>query len=76
MQGDNEKARVALVEAVLVGISLNLSHVKGQSTEALQQSFAQLRSRPTFSESARYAVSSAENVQMRLLEAKEAFAQG
>lgn len=69
----SRKLPLALVEAVLVGLYVNLNKAEKKTSQQLNDAFSDLRKRPTFSESARYAVSSAENVQARLSEAISAF---
>lgn len=67
------KIPLALVEAVLVAIYVNLDAAEKKTADQLRENYNGLRQRPTFAESARYAVSSAENVQARLSEAIAAF---
>jgi Protein of unknown function DUF262 len=61
------KLPLALVEALLVGIYENLDALIDKPPGALRASYNTLINSPVFSESARYAVSSPENVSMRLL---------
>lgn len=68
-----QKIPLALVEAVLVALYVNLDSAKNKSKERLHMDYLDLKQKPTFAESARYAVSSAENVQIRLIEAISAF---
>jgi hypothetical protein len=68
------KLPLSLVEAALVGIYQNVETVKSRSHEDVKAAFEEMRMLPTFQESARYAVSSAENVTIRLKLAIEAFA--
>lgn len=67
------KVSLALVEAVLVGLYVNLEKAKKRTPTQLTAAYAELKALPTFSEGARYAVSSAENVQARLGEAIRVF---
>lgn len=71
--GGRFKMPLALVEATLVGMYVNIEVLKLRNAQEIRLAFESMKKSPTFSESARYAVSSAENVQVRLLEAISAF---
>lgn len=68
------KLPLGLVEAVLVTLYVHKDKVKSLSGEELKAAYAQLKALPAFAESARYAVSSAENVKARLGDALAVFA--
>ena len=68
-----KKVSLALVEAVLVGLYVNLAKLSGKSESELANAYLELKSKPSFAESARYAVSSVENVKTRLAVAIDSF---
>lgn len=72
-QGDGKKLTLTLVEAVLVAIFRNLQILEGASDEQLQASFEDMSRKASFAQSARYAVSSADNVKTRLNDAIASF---
>ena len=67
------KLPLALVEALLVGIYSNLDVLDSASKEGLVKAYQELITNEVFAESARYAVSSAENVHNRLSLAQRTF---
>jgi hypothetical protein len=67
------KLSLATIEAVLVGISVNLTALIAESSPPLTHSYDEMLRRPAFAEGARYAVSSVENVSARLGDAISAF---
>jgi len=68
-----KKLSLSLIEAVLVGIYVNILSLDGVTPNQLKTSFSKLKSLPAFSESARYAISSVENVKARLNDAIDSF---
>lgn len=64
-----KKLSLALVEALLVGLYVNRTGLAGKSKEDLHTAYLALKSKPSFSEGARYAISSVENVKARLNDA-------
>lgn len=67
------KLSLAIVEALLVGVLVNQGVLADVSAPAVHERFIRMLSMKPFSEGARYAVSSVENVKARLGEAVEAF---
>jgi hypothetical protein len=67
------KLSLATIEAVLVGISVNLGTLMAEPRSPLTDSYEEMLKRPAFAEGARYAVSSVENVRARLGDAISAF---
>jgi hypothetical protein len=68
-----KKLPLALIEAVLVAIYVNLDNLRAADSTQLDSIYLNLTNEPAFAESARYAVSSAENVKARLDAAVKAF---
>lgn len=68
-----KKVSLALVEAVLVGLYVNLPALSGKSEAELANAYVDLKSKPSFADSARYAVSSVENVKTRMAVAIDSF---
>jgi hypothetical protein len=68
-----KKLPLALVEALLVGLYNNLEGLTDCSSADVAKAYRTLIADEVFSESARYAVSSPENVDMRLVLATEVF---
>jgi hypothetical protein len=68
-----KKVPLALVEAMLVAIFANRKRLSSVDDGELQRAFQNLQNEPTFVESARYAVSSAENVNSRIRQAIASF---
>ena len=67
------KLPLLLVEALLVAMYSRGDQLKNYSDEVLKKSYLNMRSQSAFSESARYAVTSTENVKVRLEAAVKAF---
>lgn len=67
------KVPLALAEAALVAIFTNRGKLRRLSSEQLQAAFSALEKDPVFAESARYAVSSLENVNARMRRALSIF---
>lgn len=67
------KLPLLFVEALLVALDVHRNELIAKTTEDLGLQYANMRARPSFTESARYAVSSADNVKRRLNAAIEAF---
>jgi hypothetical protein len=68
------KLPLTLVEAVLVALYVNRAGLASRPSEHLRLAFKELQETPSFADSARYAVSSADNVKTRLRVALKAFA--
>lgn len=68
------KLPLLLIEALLVAMHTLGDQLNQITDERLLQAYTTLRAHPSFKESARYAVSSAENVKVRLNAAVESFA--
>jgi hypothetical protein len=68
------KLPLASVEAVMVALYVHRAHLSQMSSERVQTSYSDMLTRPSFAESARYAVSNVDNVSRRLTAAIEAFA--
>lgn len=60
------KLPLLLVEAVLVALYVNREHVASLSASDLKSRYAAMKKLPSFADSARYAVSSVDNVKARL----------
>lgn len=69
-----KKMPLALVESLLVGLFVNSANLNGMTDEEISEKFEQLKLLPSFVDAARYAVSSAENVNARLNAAINLFA--
>lgn len=67
------KLSLAVIEGVLVGVCRNLATLAGTTEQQVITKFFAMQSMSSFSEGARYAVSSSENVKKRLGEAITAF---
>ncbi len=67
------KLSLAIIEAILVAVLVNREHLIEETTSALHDRYIAMTSMRAFSEGARYAVSSVENVKSRLGEAIAAF---
>jgi hypothetical protein len=65
-QETQKKLPLLLVEALLVAMYFNRNRLAAVSDESLFLAYKNMRAKPSFLESARYAVSSAENVKVRL----------
>ena len=68
-----KKLPLALIEALLVGILLNLPRLRDRSVNQLRHVYQDLLNDNVFADSARYAVSSPENVTMRIQLAEALF---
>lgn len=68
------KLSLVLIEALLVALYVNRDKIADWSPAQIQAAYANMRSKPSFVESARYAVTSVDNVRNRLNAAIEAFA--
>lgn len=71
--GRQIKKSLVLVEALLVALYVKRDELAGRSATEVQTAYVNMRSRPSFVESARYAVTSVDNVRTRLNAAIEAF---
>lgn len=73
--GDNicGKISLAIVEAVLVGVMNNRFKLSNELAEALHDRYLRMLTKPAFTQGARYAVSSVQNVRTRLIEATNTF---
>lgn len=71
--GRPTKLPLVLVEALLVALYVKRAELATRSAADMQASYAAMRSKPSFMESARYAVTSVENVKARLDAAIRAF---
>jgi hypothetical protein len=67
------KLPLVLIEALLFGIYVNIDFIRAMPDLEVKSRFDQMRQDPVFSESARYAVTSLENVKTRLGLAKLKF---
>lgn len=67
------KLSLAIIEAVLVAAVTNSERLTGVSDDTVHARYTEMLKMPAFTEGARYAVSSIENVQNRLGEAMHAF---
>jgi hypothetical protein len=67
------KLSLVLVEALLVALYVKRDEISNWSPAQIQEAYANMRSKPSFVESARYAVTSIDNVRNRLNAAIEAF---
>jgi hypothetical protein len=67
------KLPLALVEAVLVGLYVHRDQLDSMLPDQVRHSYVTLKARPNFAESARYAVSSVDNVRARLNDAINVF---
>ncbi|MBP5996315.1 MAG: DUF262 domain-containing protein [Azonexus sp.] len=67
------KMSLVLVEALLIALYVKRDDLEGRSSAEVQAAYANMRSKPSFVESARYAVTSVDNVRTRLNAAVEAF---
>lgn len=70
-----KKLSLALIEALMVALYVNISTLKEADDSQLQAAYSRLKSSPSFTESARYAISSVENVRGRLLAAITIFSE-
>lgn len=68
------KLSLSIIEAVLVGLYVHRDQFDNFSGERLRTAYTSMTASPTFTEAARYAVSSIENVNARLNAAVQAFA--
>ena len=68
------KLPLASVEAVMVALYVHRADLAQTSEERAQNSYSEMLKKPSFAESARYAVSSVENVSQRMNDAIEVFA--
>lgn len=68
------KVPLGLAEALLVALCVHHSELDEVSLESIQNSYMNMIAKSSFSDSARYAVSSAENVKARLEAAVDSFA--
>jgi hypothetical protein len=71
--GRQNKMSLVLVEALLVALYVKRDELMERSAAEVQTAYMQMRRRPSFVESARYAVTSVDNVRTRLSAAIEAF---
>lgn len=67
------KLPLLLVEAMLVALYVSGNDLQALSAERLRQAYMGMRNQPSFAESARYAVTSSDNVRARLNAAIAAF---
>jgi hypothetical protein len=70
----SKKLPLLLVEALLVALYVHRSSLPDRTTQQLIEAYKEMVRHPSFSDSARYAVSSLPNVSMRLNTAVDAFA--
>lgn len=72
-QEPQKKLPLLLIEALLVALYFNADRLEAMSDEAILSAYKNMRAKPSFLESARYAVTSADNVKARLNAAVSSF---
>ena len=70
---DQRKISLVFMEALLVALYVRRDDLSTQSAESIYEAFSRMRSQPSFLASARYAVTSVDNVKTRLDAAVAAF---
>ena len=68
------KLPLASVEAVMVALYVHRARLAEMSPESVKESYLEMLTKPSFAETARYAISNVDNVSKRLNTAVQVFA--